>query len=49
MVVVSDASPKELALINQVGPVLEQLREEAGFWIGQSFMITVLREVGEWP
>ncbi len=38
---------KELGFINLVEPILIQLKEEAGFWVGQNLVETVLREIGE--
>ncbi len=38
---------KELGLIELVEPVLIQLKEEAGFWLGKKLMESILRTIGE--
>lgn len=38
---------KELGFIPLIEPILIQLKEEAGFWIGKKLLDAVLKEVGE--
>jgi hypothetical protein len=38
---------KSLHIIDSVKPILVELKEEAGFWLGKKLMNVVLKEVGE--
>lgn len=38
---------KEMGIIELIEPILIQLKEEAGFWIGKKLLDSVLKEVGE--
>jgi predicted nucleic acid-binding protein len=38
---------KRRSLLSEVGPLLDQLQAEAGFWVGADLRNSVLRSVGE--
>jgi len=38
---------KELGLIPKLAPILIQLKDHAGFWIGKRLLDSVLKEAGE--
>ena len=38
---------KELGFIEKIEPILYQLKEEAGFWLGKKLLDSVLKEAGE--
>ncbi|NJN77500.1 MAG: DUF3368 domain-containing protein [Saprospiraceae bacterium] len=38
---------KKLGIIENIAPILTQLKEDAGFWLGKKLTAIVLKEVGE--